>query len=108
MKKRYIKLILILTFILQNYITPMEKENYNQELNIIDMPNEMLLKIMQHVIEYYIFDWDNITDWYIIKETIIIDLKSIFLTCKHFEQFNNQDSINYIVNDIAKPLKLKI
>ncbi|MCK9544348.1 MAG: ankyrin repeat domain-containing protein [Novosphingobium sp.] len=110
--KRYIILTLLLFITLQNNIFSMEKnietENCNQELNILNMPNEILLKIIQHIIESHIVNWDSIIDFKIVKQSINRNLKSLFLTCKHFEQFNNQKSINCITGKIERCLKLKI
>ncbi len=112
MTKKHIVLILLLCFIVQNNIFSMRKDidkgNYNKELNIIDMPNEILLEIIQRIIELYIIDWNGITGWQIAKDKIITDLMNLFLTCTHFLKFNNKASIVYAINNMPIFLKLKI
>ncbi len=111
MKNGYISLVLLLNFILSNSIISMctYGENIkNKELHLLKLPNEILLKIVQHVIESHINYWDGITNWQIIKKSIIEDLYNIFLACRYFDQFNNQKDIDYVINPIKGLIKSKI
>ncbi|MCK9544350.1 MAG: ankyrin repeat domain-containing protein [Novosphingobium sp.] len=118
MKKKYINLILISNLILNNNLFGMKTsieinteikskdQNQNRKFNLLNLPNEILLIIIQYVIESHIFNWNCITDWQIIKNEIITDLENIFLTCIQLSEFRYHKK--YIVNNIkffSKPKK---
>ncbi|MCK9544347.1 MAG: ankyrin repeat domain-containing protein, partial [Novosphingobium sp.] len=119
MKKKHISLTLLSSIILQNNIFSMERNiekgnnqnhnqnqnNQNSKINLLNLSNEMLLKIIQHIIESHIFNWNCITDWQIIKNEIIADLESIFLACTRLGKLKSLE--RYIINNINFLLKPK-
>ena len=94
MKKIYINLIsisgiLLANIIIQNSILSMEKDitkstadNYGVPNPLENVPPELLSIMIINLIESYVKDWDGITDWQIIKKTIIQDLVSKRLISK--------------------------
>ncbi|MCK9543025.1 MAG: ankyrin repeat domain-containing protein [Novosphingobium sp.] len=121
--KKYIITILLSTFILQNNITSMEEnigsrsniesikmkeEDSNKELDILkQLPNEMLLKIIQHIVECYINGCHDITCWRMTEKAAKENLKNLFSTCRYLGQFNNQESIDYIINTMQESTRFK-
>ncbi len=118
-KIKYLNLLLLLNIIFSNNINAMERnisepENINSDFGILDMPEEMLLRIMESVIESYIDKLDDIFNLdKFDKSKLIEDIKNFCLACKAFNVYK-LDIIRMAKNakvkkfqDLADPIKAK-
>jgi len=114
MKKKYIMLALLSGFILHNNIFTMEKEVEEEVGHIPYIPHELIAKIIRHIVEDHIKNWDGITDFQIIKRQIARDLLNNHLVSKSFSEFHhkygkfNMEYVNSVIKEIDQKLQDKI
>ena len=114
MKKKYIMLALLSSFILHNNIFTMEKEVEKEVGHIPYIPHELIAKIIRHIVEDHIKNWDGITDFQIIKRQIARDLLSNHLVSKSFSEFHhkygkfNMEYVDSVIKEIDQKLQDKI
>jgi len=114
MKKKYIMLALLSGFILHNNIFTMEKEVEEEVGHIPYIPHELIAKIIRHIVEDHIKNWDGITDFQIIKRQIARDLLSNHLVSKSFSEFHhkygkfNMEYVDSVIKEIDQKSQDKI
>ena len=114
MKKKYIMLALLSSFILHNNIFTMEKEVEEEVGHIPYIPHELIAKIIRYIVEDHIKNWDGITDFQIIKRQIARDLLSNHLVSKSFSEFHhkygdfNIEYVDSVIKEIDQELQDKI
>ena len=108
MKKKYIMLALLSSFIFHNNIFTMEKEIEKEVGHIPYIPYELIAKIIRHVVEDHIEDWNGITDFQIIKRQIARDLLNNHLVSKSFSEFHKYGKFNIeYVDSVIKEIDQK-
>jgi len=104
MKKKYIMLALLSSFIFHNNIFTMKQEVEN----IPYIPYELIAKIIRHVVEDHIKNWNGITDFQIIKRQIARDLLNNHLVSKSFSEFHKYGKFNIeYVDSVIKEIDQK-
>ncbi len=101
-KIKYLNFILLLNIIFNNNIISMEldpdkresnivniyEENLNLDFGILDMPEEILLKIIESVIELHINNLEDIFNLDKFDNSVLIeDIHNFCLTCKSFNNY---------------------
>ena len=99
--KRYI--IIILVIFLSNYLIAMdiEKNNQNTKSELLELSDEMLIEIIQHIMISYINNWNVISrfDHEVNVVNLIKDLNNLKLVNK---ELNNKLSVTEISNLFQK------
>ncbi len=98
-----IRLFIILSLFFNNLIS-MEISEFNNNVDILNLPNELLVLFFKRIVKSYTHKCNSLCEFYLMIKNLSSEIKNIRLTCKKFNSCVNDPYLKNIVKKIYHKL----